>query len=110
MKPPNLFESLPESLAEERFDVLMEDPRVRIERILSAGHASPPGFWYDQPRDEWILLLRGFARLTLETDHALRTVELRPGDHLHLPARCRHRVEETSGNEKTVWLAIHWNP
>lgn len=91
---------------EERFDVLLETPSLRVERIVSRGHASPPGFWYDQPRSEWVALLRGAARLLVEG--APNSVELRPGDCFLLPARTRHRVEWTTPDEPTVWLAIHY--
>ena len=49
----NLFANLPASLPEELVTVLAERGAVRIERIVSEGHASPPGFWYDQDKSEW---------------------------------------------------------
>ena len=27
---------------------------LRIERIVSEGHVSPEGFWYDQDEPEWV--------------------------------------------------------
>lgn len=80
---------------------------VRMERIVSRGHASPEGFWYDQLQHEFILLLRGAARLRFEDEDSI--VELKPGDYLIIPAGCRHRVEWTSPDEPTVWLAVHYN-
>ncbi|HNX20708.1 MAG TPA: cupin, partial [Acidobacteriota bacterium] len=41
-------------------------PAARVERIVSTGQASPPGFWYDQERDEWVALLSGAATLLFE--------------------------------------------
>ena len=79
----------------------------RVERIVSRGQSSPEGFWYDQDEHEWVLLLKGAARLRLEGRE--EPVELGPGDTLVLPARCRHRVEWTAENEETVWLAIHFS-
>ncbi len=79
---------------------------MRVERIVSHGHTSPPGFWYDQPRHEWVALLAGAAALRFEGDGA--PVELRPGDSLTIPAGRRHRVEWTTPDEPTVWLAVHY--
>ena len=39
---------------------------VRIERIISHGHASPADFWYDQAQHEWVIVLKGAARLQFE--------------------------------------------
>ena len=102
----NLFADLPSHLPEEFFDRLAESEHVRIERIVSHGHASPEGFWYDQPQHEFVLLLQGAARLRFKGENA--TVELGPGDHLTIPAHCRHRVEWTKPDEPTVWLAVHY--
>jgi len=101
----NLFAQLPASLDEESFTELVASPGARIERIVSTGHVSPPGFWYDQPAHEWVVLLRGEATLRFEDEDDAR--ELRPGDWVWIAARRRHRVERTSGSEPTVWLAVH---
>ena len=101
----NLITDLPDPLGAERFDDLLVRPGVRVERIVSTGQASPPGFWYDQAWTEWVLLLAGSARLRLES--ADQAHLLRPGDHLLIPPHARHRVDWTSPDEPTVWLAIH---
>ncbi len=101
----NLFNALPESLPEEQFDVLLRRDGLKLERIVSTGHTTPPGEWYDQDGDEWVTLLTGAARLRLASPDEELT--LRPGDHLLIPAHRRHRVEWTSPNEPTVWLALH---
>jgi cupin 2 domain-containing protein len=100
----NLFTGLPAGLPDELFETLAERRSVRIERIVSHGHASVPGFWYDQQQHEWIVLLKGAARLGFED----RTVELKPGDFLNIPAHQKHRVEWTTPNAPTVWLAVHY--
>jgi cupin 2 domain-containing protein len=100
----NLFADLPNSLPEELVDVLAQTERVRVERIVSTGQASPVGFWYDQPQHEWVVVLRGEAKLLLESERAPR--HLKAGDHVVIPARCKHRVEWTSPTEPTVWLAV----
>ncbi len=104
----NLFGRIPENLPDELFSVLAEKENVRIERIVSDGHASPEGFWYDQERNEWVLLVSGSAMLSIENETGIERVELTPGDHLLIPAHRRHRVEATSAAEKTVWLAVFY--
>lgn len=101
----NLFEQLPDPDAAEEFLPLWSRSELRIERIVSHGHATPAGQWYDQAWDEWVLVVRGAAGLRIEGREAL--VELREGDWLLLPAGCRHRVEWTAPEGPTIWLAIH---
>jgi len=93
--------------AREHFTVLVETQDVRIERIVSNGQASPPGFWYDQPRAEWVAVLAGSAGLRFEGEADVRI--LRVGDHLLIPARARHRVEWTDAEQATIWLAVHFS-
>jgi len=90
----------------ERVDQLLQRPGVRIERIVSCGQASPPGFWYDQDEGEWIMLLSGRAGLRLEHEHWTRL--LTAGDCLDIPAHCRHRVEWTALDVTTLWLAVFY--
>lgn len=103
--PNNLFTSLPDDLPEELVDCLVEHGDVRIERIVSTGQRSPEGFWYDQSQAEWVVLLRGAARLQYEDGQA---VDLQPGDWENIPAHRRHRVDWTSESEPTVWLAVFY--
>lgn len=103
--PSNLLQSLPPAAGAEVFEDLLRGDGLRVERIVSTGQCTPPGQWYDQAWDEWVLLLAGGARLQLEGEAGPR--ELRPGDHLFLPAHRRHRVEWTDPERPTVWLAIH---
>ena len=62
---PNLFTNLPAHWPEELFTTLLQTPGLRIERIVSHGHQSPDGFWYDQPIGEWVIVLKGAARIEL---------------------------------------------
>ncbi|MDD5268314.1 MAG: cupin domain-containing protein [Methylococcales bacterium] len=108
MKPPflnNIFAQIPEHLPEELFECIFKKDNIIIERIVSNGHISPVGQWYDQARDEWVILLQGKATLLFEKDQNLIT--LTPGDYLLIPAHTRHRVEWTQPDFNTVWLAIH---
>jgi len=91
----------------EIFDVLVEQAGVRIECIVSTGQATPQGQWYDQERDEFVLLVSGAARLRIEGEREDRA--LAPGDWLLLPAHCRHRVTWTRSDPATIWLAIHYD-
>lgn len=100
----NLFENIPSSLSDELFTVLHQATNLRVERIVSQGHCSPPDFWYDQEEHEWVVLLQGQAILKFE-DHSLT---LCPGDFVNIPARVRHRVEWTAPMGRTVWLAIFY--
>lgn len=100
----NLFANIPRELPEELVEVLAQGREVRIERIISAGHASPPDFWYDQADDEWVLLLEGAAKLRFED----RDLELRRGDFVYIAAHERHRVEWTAPDQVTIWLAMHF--
>ena len=101
----NLFAGLASGATDEKFDLLAQSPGVRIERIVSTGQASPPGFWYDQAEDEFVVLLSGSARLRLE--QAPQAIDLKPGDWIVIPAHCRHRVEFTQADPPTVWLVCH---
>jgi cupin 2 domain-containing protein len=91
-------------LPEELVQTLLSAASVRIERIVSHGHVSPEGFWYDQDQHEWVLVLRGAARLRFEDG----VVEMQAGDFVNIPAHRRHRVEWTTPDEPTVWLAVHY--
>ena len=108
VKKGNIFDHIPRQSAEELFETILDTPELKLERILSFGQATPDGAWYDQKRDEWVLLLKGSARIRIEGRP--QTVDLEPGDYLLLPAHQRHRVEWTSKTEETVWLALHFNP
>ena len=102
----NIFGPVPAKLPEELIEVLAESDAIRIERIISQGHASPKDFWYDQETDEFVMVLNGRAQLLFEGDHA--PVSLAAGDYVIIPAHCRHRVESTDPEEDTVWLAVHY--
>ena len=94
----NLFADLPSDLPTELFTTLLEAANVRIERIVSNGQASPAGFWYDQDQREWVVVLKGAARLRFED----QTVELKPGDFMDIPAHKKHRVEWMNADEPTI--------
>lgn len=105
-KNDNLFQAIPAPATEEFFQTLAGHGGTRVERIVSHGHSSPPGFWYDQPQHEWVAVLKGEAVLRFERDG--REVHLREGDHLDIPAHERHRVEWTAPGRDTIWLAVFY--
>jgi len=98
----SLLSGIPLTSMEEVFTTLFEKPGLKIERITSHGQASPEGFWYDQPSDEWVLLVCGSATIEWVDQPALT---LHPGDHVTIPSHTRHRVCQTSHD--AVWLAVH---
>ena len=100
----NLFSSLPATLPDEINETLVRAKHVRIERIVSQGHVSPEGFWYDQEQNEFVLVVQGAARLRFVDE----VVEMRPGDWLNIPAHRKHRVEWTTPSEQTIWLAVFY--
>jgi cupin 2 domain-containing protein len=106
MTTRNLFADLPEFAPEELFEVLAEGRDVTVERIVSTGQATPPDEWLCQERHEWVILLRGRAALRFAEEGSPR--DLAPGDHLLIRGGTRHRVDWTSQDEPTVWLAVHF--
>ncbi|MEW6296263.1 MAG: cupin domain-containing protein [Thermodesulfobacteriota bacterium] len=106
MKPQNLFSPLPNIIPEEICEVLLHTGLFTLQRIISAGQATPPGEWYDQDTHEWVVLLSGSAGLRFADAPDL--LVLRPGDYVHIPAHRRHRVEWTDPRHPTVWLALHY--
>ena len=101
---PSTAQIIRQSGAVPGAEYLLEVANVRIERVVSHGHASAPDFWYDQDQHEWVIVLKGAARLRFEDG----TVEMTPGDFINIPAHKRHRVEWTTADETTIWLAVHY--
>ena len=100
----NLLRYLPDAGASEVGEMVLAVPGLRIERIVSLGQESPPGFWYDQPQAEFVLLLTGAARLRFADEDEERAFG--PGDWVHIAAHRRHRVAWTDPEHPTVWLAV----
>ena len=102
----NLLADLPAPGPDEDVSVLVAAAGLRIERIVSYGHASPPGFHDDQPHAEWVALLAGTADLRFADEAAAR--RLVAGDAVLIAPHRRHRVDRT--DSPTVWLAVHFGP
>ncbi|WP_046004044.1 cupin domain-containing protein [Pseudoalteromonas rubra] len=101
----NLFSDIPADLSNEVFQTLLSHEQLKIERIVSKGHTSPPQGWYDQDEHEWVLVLQGAGELTFEDG---RVERLSAGDHLNIPAHCKHKVSWTDPEQETIWLAIFY--
>ncbi|MCP3965646.1 MAG: cupin domain-containing protein [Lentisphaerae bacterium] len=104
MKKNNLYQGLPPQIPKEIFETLAENDNVRIQRIISDDHTSPPGFWYDQEESEWVLILDGAAKIEYFDESE---VSLNVGDALLIPPRTKHRVIYTA--PRTIWLAVHFS-
>ena len=102
----SLFENIPAELPEELFETICSTSDVMIERIVSNGHASPEGFWYDQVTNEFVLVVQGSAGLKIEGEDDI--LVLKAGDYLNIAAHVRHRVEWTDRSCETIWLAVHY--
>ncbi len=107
MKPGNIFSDIPDLAKDEIFETLLKTDHSKLERIISSGQATPPGEWYDQPTNEWVILLKGSAGLLFEGNKEV--IVLHPGDYVHISAHQRHRVEWTDREQETIWLALHYS-
>lgn len=101
----NIYADIPADLPQEFLETLAKGSDLRIERIVSRGHATPGDDWYEQDREEFVLLLRGSAVLEFEDG---REAPLEPGDWLVIPAHSRHRVAKTDPQDDSIWLCVHY--
>lgn len=93
MNKQNIFTELPKDLSLEVFEQIGGNDKILIERIISKAHVTPEGQWYDQDRSEWVMILKGEAKLQFEN---CALIHLQVGDHIDIPAHCRHRVSWTN--------------
>ncbi|WP_036484908.1 cupin domain-containing protein [Myxosarcina sp. GI1] len=101
----NIFDLPTQLPPEELFQTLFNNKNILIERIVSTGQTTLPGEWYDQERDEWVILIQGEAKISFQNDLCFN---LDRGDYLYIPAHQKHRVEYTSAYPACIWLAIHF--
>lgn len=102
----NLFKNMPPDILQEITEKILSVENVRIERIISHGQSSPENFWYDQDENEWVIVLRGSAKLLFQED--TEEVLLNTGDYVNIPRHVKHRVEWTTPDEVTIWLAVFY--
>ena len=106
IKLGNLFSNLPDAIDDEVFETIVTSESIKIERIVSKSHRTVDNYWYDQKKNEWVMIIKGSAGLRFENDQKM--VEMMQGDYINIPAHCRHRVEWTDPDVETIWLAVHY--
>ncbi len=106
MKIKNIFNDIPSNLSKEILDEIISTDKIRIERIISKGQTSPENFWYDQEENEWVIVIKGKAKLKIIDEDKL--IELNEGDYINIPSHKKHRVEWTDPESETIWLAVFY--
>ena len=99
----NIFSNSEAASKEEIFNTLFSGKNINIEQIISSGQISPEEGWYDQQKNEWIVLLEGEAKLEFENK---QIKQLKKGDYLLIAAHCKHKVIYTSVQPKCIWLTV----
>ncbi len=102
----NIFSFIPDQIPGEVFETIISAGNLTIERIISRGHETPKGKWYDQNRNEWVLVLEGRAHLVFEDNP--EEIVMKRGDYINIPSHRRHRVARTDPEVNTIWLAVHY--
>lgn len=87
-----------------KIESIAETVDVRVERVTSRGQASASGVYCPQSDNEWLIMVKGQTTLEIGTD----TVNLIAGDYVFIPSNTRNRVQSTSPNEDTVWVAVYF--
>jgi cupin 2 domain-containing protein len=105
IKNQNIFETELEKPKEELFETILNNKNFKLERIITNGQTTPPGEWYNQENDEWVVLLKGSAMLLFEDE---KFIILNQGDHILIPKHCKHRVQWVDPNQECIWLALHF--
>jgi cupin 2 domain-containing protein len=102
----NFFFGIPKHIDDEIFDTILSSAGCEIKRIISKGNQSPSDYWYDQVKNEWVMVLKGAAELKFKENG--KTVKMMPGDYVYIPPHCKHRVEWTDPDVETIWLAVYF--
>jgi cupin 2 domain-containing protein len=105
MSVNNIFKNISDSLPDEVFETIIKTEDIQIERIVSYGHITEKDKWYEQNKNEWVIILKGKASIRFENESLH---ELNVGDYINIPAHIKHRVEWTEEDSKTIWLAVHY--
>lgn len=106
MKIQNIFAKIPKKFSRELFNTILLKKNIKIERIVSKKHITPKGKWYNQNKNEWVLILEGNAELTFMKNNKIKKLKMKKGDYMNIPAHLKHRVNKTS--KKTIWLAVFY--
>jgi cupin 2 domain-containing protein len=102
----NLFSNIPIHMDDEVFETILASDKCEIKRIVSKGNQSPLDYWYDQEKNEWVMVLKGAAALKFKNGNKI--LKMMPGDFVHIPAHFKHRVEWTDPEIETIWLAVYF--
>lgn len=107
MEVKNIFD-IPEGNPDEQetFETVIENKNLLIERIITHKPYDSPGEWYNQEKDEWVVLIEGEAELELKDE---KKIKLFKGDYIFIPAHKIHRINKSGNEEKCIWLAVHGN-
>jgi cupin 2 domain-containing protein len=100
----NILENIPSSIPAEIFETILQTQHLRVERIISRGQKSDADFWYEQEQAEWVLVIKGAARIQFENHF----VELQAGDYINIEPHQKHRLDWTTPDAETVWLAVFY--
>ncbi|MEK6888897.1 MAG: cupin domain-containing protein [Nanoarchaeota archaeon] len=105
VKKGNIFSKEPSDKSKEIFETIIQSKNCKIERIISHGQETTKGKWYNQEENEFVIVLKGNAKILFENKE---TIALKEGDYIDIPKNIKHRVEETSDKEGTIWLAVFY--
>jgi cupin 2 domain-containing protein len=101
----NIFSKMPKEIPEEFFETIVKSDEVMIERIISKGHATKEGKWYNQNKNEFVIVLKGDAIIEYKDG---KKIEMNIGDYIIIPAHTKHRVLKTNEKVETIWLAVFY--
>ena len=99
----NIFSNISSNTKDEILETLVRNESCKIERIISNTHSTEKNKWYDQDKNEFVLLLKGSAELLFFPNELIK---LKEGDYLIIPSHKKHRVEKTA--EETIWLTVFY--
>jgi cupin 2 domain-containing protein len=105
LKIGNIYSKIPSTKNKEIFQTLLQNKKIKIERVVSFGQVNEKGKWLKEARNEWVMILKGAGKLRFQKDN--RLIKLKAGDYIFIPANTSHCVEWTTLREKTIWLAVY---
>lgn len=92
----NIFEGLTFYPEKEIEDIIFEDKKIRITRIMSLDQETPE---IDQDELEIVMLLEGEAKILLDEN----IINLKRGDILEIPP---HKIHKVTWQDHALWLCI----
>lgn len=97
----NLYCVNPEVASNEVFIDLLKNDSIHVEKIISYGQVTPIDEPFIQSHDEWVVVLKGMAKLRLDNNDYI----LDEGEYLFIPRNTKHWITYTEN--PTIWLALH---